>query len=124
MEARVSGRCPACGRGTVVDADPQGGVTVIDTLNPVPRLDPAEVAAHYDDLDRYYRGLWGEHVHHGLFDAPGMSPEEATRRLIAVVAGEAAVGPGSVVCDVGCGYGGTSRVLAREYGADVTGLTI
>jgi tocopherol O-methyltransferase len=87
-------------------------------------LDPSEVAAHYDDLDRFYREIWGEHVHHGLFEARGMSPEEATRRLITVVAEEAGVRPGSAVCDVGCGYGGTARVLAREYEAHVTALTI
>jgi len=82
------------------------------------------VAAHYDDLDRFYREFWGVHVHHGLFSRRGMTPEEATRQLIAVVAREAAVRPGAVVCDVGCGYGGTARVLAREYDAQVTALTI
>ena len=96
----------------------------INTTEAILTLDPAEVAAHYDDLDPYYREFWGEHVHHGLFDARGMSPEEATRRLIAVVAEEARVRPGIAVCDVGCGYGGTSRVLAQEYGARVTALTI
>lgn len=95
-----------------------------DTPAAAATIDPSEVAAHYDDLDRYYRGLWGEHVHHGLFDARGMSPEAATRRLIAVVAEGARVGPGSDVCDVGCGYGGTARVLAGEYRARVTALTV
>ena len=89
-----------------------------------PALEPSAVAAHYDDLDPYYRRFWGEHVHHGLFDARGMSPEEATRRLIEVVAGEAGIESGSAVCDVGCGYGGTARVLYREYCAEVTALTI
>jgi tocopherol O-methyltransferase len=96
----------------------------IDTTGTAPVLDPSVVAAHYDDLDRYYREIWGEHVHHGLFDTPGMSPEKATRRLIEVVAEEARLRPGIAVCDVGCGYGGTSRLLAREYGALVTALTI
>lgn len=89
-----------------------------------PTLDPAEVAAHYDDLDRYYRELWGEHVHHGLFDRKGMTPEQATRRLIEVVASEARVTAGSRVCDIGCGYGGTSRVLAHDFQAEVTALTV
>jgi tocopherol O-methyltransferase len=89
-----------------------------------PALEPSAVAAHYDDLDPYYRRFWGEHLHHGLFDAPGMSPEEATRRLIAIVAEEAGIEPGSAVCDIGCGYGATARVLYREYCAEVTALTI
>jgi tocopherol O-methyltransferase len=25
------------------------------------------VARHYDTLDRFYREIWGEHVHHGLW---------------------------------------------------------
>jgi tocopherol O-methyltransferase len=84
----------------------------------------ADVAAHYDDLDRLYREFWGEHVHHGLWTSPNATPEEATRRLIDVVAAEAKIGAGSAVCDVGCGYGGTARVFAREFGATVIGLTI
>ncbi len=96
----------------------------IDTTARPLALDPAEVAAHYDDLDHFYRKHWGEHVHHGLFDRPRMSPEQATRRLIEVVAVDARIAPGSTVCDVGCGYGGTSRVLVREHQAEVTALTI
>jgi tocopherol O-methyltransferase len=95
-----------------------------DSLTSVPALDPSVVAAHYDDLDLYYRTLWGEHVHHGLFEQRGMTPEQATRRLISVVADQAEIGEGSDVCDVGCGYGGTARTLAREKGARVTALTV
>ncbi len=83
-----------------------------------------DVAAHYDDLDRFYREVWGEHVHHGLWSSGRETPEEATRSLIAVVAEQAALRPGDTVCDVGCGYGGTARVLAGEYGATVTALTV
>lgn len=90
----------------------------------VMELDPAEVAAHYNDLDRFYRAFWGEHVHHGLFTNRGMTPEEATRALIEVVADRARIRQGMTVCDIGCGYGATSRVLARERGANVTALTI
>jgi len=83
-----------------------------------------EVGAHYDELDRFYREIWGEHIHHGLWQSGGETADEATRRLITVVAEQARVQPGDRVCDVGCGYGGTSRALAREYGAQVTALTV
>jgi tocopherol O-methyltransferase len=83
-----------------------------------------EVAAHYDDLDRFYREIWGEHIHHGLWQSRGEPADEATRRLIAVVAAQARVQAGDRVCDVGCGYGGTARTLAREYTAEVTALTV
>jgi tocopherol O-methyltransferase len=83
-----------------------------------------EVAAHYDDLDRYYREIWGEHVHHGLWTSAPMTPADAARRLIDAVVEQAGIGAGAAVCDVGCGYGGTARVLARDHGARVTALTI
>ena len=46
---------------------------------------PGEVAAHYDDLDRFYREIWGEHVHHGLWQSRAETAEEATRHLITEV---------------------------------------
>jgi tocopherol O-methyltransferase len=91
---------------------------------PVP-ASGAEVALHYDTLDPFYREIWGEHLHHGLFDAEGPGdPQEAAARLLALVADRAGIRPGVDVCDVGCGYGATARVLAEDYGARVTGLTI
>lgn len=85
---------------------------------------PAAVAAHYDDLDFFYRDVWGEHVHHGLWRRGDESRSEAVRALVQLVAQEAQVESGSRVCDIGCGYGATSRMLAQEYGADVTAITL
>jgi len=85
---------------------------------------PAEVAAHYDDLDYFYRDVWGEHVHHGLWLRGDESREEAVRQLVQLVAEEARVAPGARVCDIGCGYGATARMLATEFRADVTAITL
>lgn len=87
---------------------------------------PSAVAAHYDGLDAYYRELWGEHVHHGLWLDPGdRAPVDvATRGLAEYVIGLARLPPAARVVDVGCGYGATARLLAREHGARVTGLTL
>lgn len=82
------------------------------------------IAAHYDNLDRFYRDIWGEHVHHGFWESGQESTEEAVLHLSHRMAQLAQVGRGDEVLDVGCGYGGTSRILAREYGAHVTGLTL
>ena len=82
------------------------------------------VAAHYDNLDRFYRDIWGEHVHHGLWESGQESTEEAVLHLSHRVAQLAQIGRGDEVLDVGCGYGGTSRILSREYGAHVTGFTL
>ena len=89
-----------------------------------PGPDPKDVARHYQDLDHYYRELWGEHVHHGLWETGSESSDQAVEALVHRIATEAGVSRGARVCDVGCGYGGTARLLAREYEAQVTGITL
>jgi tocopherol O-methyltransferase len=81
-------------------------------------------ARHYDRLDRFYRQLWGEHVHHGLWLDPNASPAQAVRRLVHEVARDAHLSAGDHVVDVGCGYGAPARLWAEAYGARVTGFTI
>src|ERR1700675_3898812 len=46
----------------------------------------AAVAQHYDDLDPFYRELWGDHVHHGLWTTGLENPTQAVENLIACVA--------------------------------------
>ena len=82
------------------------------------------VADHYDELDRWYREIWGEHVHHGLWLSGRESVQQATHNVIARLAERLELGAGMRVCDIGCGYGGTARVLAAEYGVKVTGVTV
>jgi tocopherol O-methyltransferase len=84
----------------------------------------ADVASHYDELDRFYREIWGEHVHHGLWLTGDESQAQAVRQLVELVAREAQIGQGTQVVDIGCGYGATARLLADEFGADVSGITI
>jgi tocopherol O-methyltransferase len=84
----------------------------------------SEVAEHYDELDRFYRAIWGEHLHHGYWREGGETREEAVRALVREIAGRSGIGPGSRVCDVGCGYGAPARLLADEFGAEVLGFTV
>jgi tocopherol O-methyltransferase len=83
-----------------------------------------EIARHYDELDVFYRDVWGEHVHHGLWLTGAETPERAAQQLVERVAQAAAIRTGSVVCDIGCGYGATARWLATEWQAQVTGVTL
>jgi tocopherol O-methyltransferase len=92
----------------------------------VPRI-PAEtdsVGQHYDELDEFYREVWGEHVHHGFWKTGRETPGQAVEQLVHLVAKCAGITAGTHVCDVGCGYGGTSRFLVNEYQAEVIGLTV
>ena len=87
-------------------------------------IESSDVAGHYDDLDDYYRLLWGDHLHHGLWDSGRESLSGAIENLILRVAEPLGLESGAEVCDVGCGYGGTSRFLASKKGFQMTGLTI
>ena len=82
------------------------------------------VASHYDDLDAFYREIWGEHVHHGVWHTGRESDTEAAENLVTIVADLGHFGPRAEVCDIGCGYGATAKILAEHYGAHVTGMTI
>jgi tocopherol O-methyltransferase len=82
------------------------------------------VATHYDELDLFYRDVWGEHVHHGYWRTGQETAGEATEALVHLVATQLDLSPGHHVCDIGCGYGATARLLAdREY-VTVTGVTV
>lgn len=83
-----------------------------------------DVARHYDQLDRFYRELWGEHIHHGLWMTGRESRDEAVRGLVDVVAARARIAPKMNVVDVGCGYGATARILANEKLTNVVGYTV
>jgi len=87
---------------------------------------PERVQDHYGALDRFYREIWGEHVHHGLWAGGDETPAEAVEALVARVAEAAELGRRSQpeVCDVGAGYGATSRLLARRFGARCTAITL
>jgi tocopherol O-methyltransferase len=86
--------------------------------------DGAAVAAHYDELDRFYRAVWGTNLHHGYWRSGDESTAEAILNLSRLIGAQARITTGSRVCDFGCGYGATARFFAQEYGANVTGITI
>jgi tocopherol O-methyltransferase len=87
-------------------------------------IDSADVADHYNELDLFYREIWGEHVHHGLWLIGNEDPAFAVLQLVQLVAAEAGINTGTRVCDIGCGYGAAARYLARQMGAKVTAVTI
>lgn len=93
-------------------------------IRPPSRPREEDVRGHYDELDPLYRQLWGEDLHHGLWDEPRDDAATAVRRLTDRVADAACLIEDERVCDVGCGYGRTAEVLARERGARVTGYTL
>lgn len=94
-------------------------------------LSTASVAAAYDRWtdDRLLERLWGEHVHLGHYgDPPGSRDFRAAKAAfvheLVRWSGLDRLPPGSRVLDVGCGIGGSARILARDYGFEVLGISI
>lgn len=106
---------------TVSCANPMLGRRMILPNEPQTACD---VSGHYDELDRAYRGIWGEHVHHGYWVSGRESPAEAAEALVRLVAERLEVEPGQAVCDIGCGYAATAGWIAEHRGGRVTGFTI
>ena len=82
------------------------------------------VAAHYDELDSFYREVWGTHLHHGYWLTGQETPAEATEALVTLVARQLDLSPGQVLVDIGCGYGATARSLTARGNLTITGITV
>ncbi len=78
---------------------------------------------HYDLSTLFYRLLWGEHIHHGLWENDE-STVAAQINLTETMAASIGIRESDRVLDVGCGMGGSSMHLARTIGCDVTGITL
>lgn len=89
------------------------------------------VANSYDEWtdDGILEFYWGEHIHLGHYGSPPQHKDFLAAKADFVHEmvrwGKLDTLPrGTTVLDVGCGIGGSSRILAREYGFEVTGITI
>jgi len=89
------------------------------------------VAAAYDAWtdDQLLERLWGDHVHLGHYGNPPRQRDfrEAKSAFVHELvkwSGLDQLPPGSRVLDVGCGIGGSARILARDYGFEVLGISI
>ena len=89
------------------------------------------VAAAYDAWtdDRLLERLWGDHVHLGHYGDPPRRHDfrEAKAAFVHELvrwSGLDQLPAGSKVLDVGCGIGGSARILARDYNLEVIGISI
>lgn len=89
------------------------------------------VATSYDQWteDGILEYYWGEHIHLGHYGDPSQSKDfrQAKADFVHEMVrwGQLDQLPaGTTVLDVGCGIGGSSRILAKDYNFAVTGVTI
>lgn len=73
------------------------------------------------DADNFYAIIWGgEDIHIGLYETPEEEIARASRRTVEQMAGWVRLSPDTKVLDLGAGYGGAARFLAKTYGCRVT----
>ena len=88
------------------------------------------VASHDSwNNERLLEKLWGEHIHLGFYEKPRIKKDFRKAKVDFVHelvrwSGLDKLPKGSRVLDLGCGIGGSSRILSDYYGFDVIGISI
>ena len=79
------------------------------------------VASSYDSWtnDRLLENLWGEHIHLGFYEKPRLKKDFRKAKIDFVHelvhwSGMNKLPKGSRVLDVGCGIGGSARILSND----------
>jgi tocopherol O-methyltransferase len=81
----------------------------------------------YDSSTAIWLNTWGEHMHHGFYGHTGTAQKDHKQAQLDLVDELLQWGgpdKAQVILDAGCGVGGSARILARTYGAQVLGLTL
>ena len=104
---------------------------VIWRINARKYLSSGTVASAYDSWteDKLLERLWGEHIHLGYYPPNNKNIDfrKAKTQFVHELvrwSGLDKLPRGSRILDVGCGIGGSARILANYYGFIVTGITI
>jgi cyclopropane-fatty-acyl-phospholipid synthase len=94
-------------------------------FNPTERAQ-RNVAHHYDLSGELYRLFLDEDMQYSCayYAEPGISLEEAQRAKKRHIMAKLALGPGQKVLDIGSGWGGLGLDIARQFDADVLGVTL
>lgn len=100
-------------------------LSFLKEANPIARA-RKNVEHHYDLPDALYDAFLDPERQYscGYFRSPDVSLEQAQRDKLALIAAKLRLEPGMRVLEIGSGWGGLACWLAREHGADVTGLTL
>lgn len=83
---------------------------------------------YYDshDADNFYYTIWGgEDIHVGLYQSDVEPISEASRRTVEYMASRLNnLTKEARVLDIGAGYGGAARYMAKQYGCHVAALNL
>ena len=84
------------------------------------------VAHHYDLSNDLYRRFLDTDMQYSCayFERPDMTLEEAQEAKKALIGRKLLIKPGMKTLDIGSGWGGLSMTLAKDFGAQMTGVTL
>ena len=106
-------------------------ISIIWRINARKYISSSTVASAYDawTQDKLLERLWGEHIHLGFYPLgkKNIDFRNAKIQFVHELVKWSEIDKlpkGSRILDVGCGIGGSSRILAKYYGFNVTGITI
>lgn len=87
-----------------------------------------QAEAYYDssDADNFYKHVWGgEDIHIGLYQSEDEPIKDASHRtVLTMIEMLGGLDASTKVVDVGAGYGGSGRVMAKTFGCHVTSLNL
>jgi len=88
-------------------------------------VETARTYYNSDDADNFYATIWGgEDIHIGLYEKADDSIFDASHRTVQKIASLLTLNESTRVLDIGAGYGGTARYLAKTSGCHVDCLNL
>jgi len=88
-------------------------------------VEKAEEYYNSADADEFYFKIWGgEHIHVGIYHYPNEPIKVASQRIVPKMASHLKLDVFKKVLDLGSGYGGGPRYLAKNFGCHVTCLNL
>ena len=89
---------------------------------------PVQDAREYynsSSADRFYASIWGgKDIHIGIYESEADEVAAASERTVERMAHPLVFDDAVHILDIGSGYGGSARYLARKYGCRVTCLNL
>lgn len=78
-----------------------------------------------DDADRFYHSIWGgEDIHVGIYEEGDSIAEASQKTVIQMLKQLPNITERTHILDVGAGYGGAARYIARQTGCKITCLNL
>ena len=88
-------------------------------------VDKAEEYYNSTPADEFYFKIWGgTHIHVGIYDHAKESIKDASPKIVQMMASKLKLDSNTKLLDLGSGYGGAVRFLAKKFGVQVTCLNL